>query len=254
MFRNPIVGSFILGVSSGAAFGASLVLLMPTSPVGLVQIAAFLSAICAMAITFTISKVAGGSSTIGLILSGVAVSAFFAALVSILEFLANPYTRLPALVFWQMGGLWATTWSNVISVIPFIIPGIIILQLLRWRFNILSLGDSEAKSLGMDVSRLKLIVIICATLITAAAVSVTGIIGWIGLVVPHMMRFVVGPDHRYCYPAATIMGAIFLLICDDLARSLLTSEIPIGVITAMLGVSIFAILLRRGLRRGIGQW
>lgn len=250
LFRNPIVDPSILGVSSGAAFGAALAIVFFPAYGIYIQILAFCFGFAAVLMTLAMSRIQGASSTIGLVLAGVAVTALFSALVSILKYISDPYGALASIVFWLMGGLWTATWGDVLTAVLVILPCLIIILLLRWRLNILSMGDKEAKALGVNVGLLKTIIIFLATLATAAAVSVSGIIGWVGLIIPNMMRSIFGSDNRILLPASCLMGAIFLIISDDIARTITSAEIPIGIITAIIGVPLFAYILRQGLKRG----
>ena len=181
-----------------------------------------------------------------LVLSGVAISAFFSALVSAIKFVADPNDKLPEIVYWLMGSLASVTVDKLIMILVPVALGMIILFALRWNMNLLAMGDEEAQSLGINPSRVRLLIIIGCTLLTSAAVSISGIIGWIGLVIPHMARMVVGSDNRILIPASLSLGASFLLLIDNISRALISIEIPIGVLTAIIGVPIFLYLLKRG--------
>ena len=181
-----------------------------------------------------------------LVLSGVAISAFFSALVSAIKFVADPNDQLPEIVYWLMGSLASVTVDKLIMILVPVALGMIILFALRWNMNLLAMGDEEAQSLGINPSRVRLLIIIGCTLLTSAAVSISGIIGWIGLVIPHMARMVVGSDNRILIPASLSLGASFLLLIDNISRALISIEIPIGVLTAIIGVPIFLYLLKRG--------
>jgi len=180
-----------------------------------------------------------------LVLSGIVVGAIFSALLSLAKYVADPKQKLPAIVFWLMGSLAAISKRDVITAAPPMVAGMAGLLMVRWRINILSMGDEEARSLGIRTDLLKAIVIIGCTVVTASAVSVCGIIGWIGLVVPHVGRMLVGPDHKALLPASLSLGASYLLVIDDLARTLISAEIPLGILTAIVGAPFFAYLLRR---------
>jgi iron complex transport system permease protein len=245
VFRNPLVNEYILGLSFGAAFGASLSLVflgrsMPPQP------AAFLFAVVAVVLVLAIAG-RSASEVVSLLLTGVIVSAFFQALLSLVEFFANPYA-LQALIFWLMGSLARAGWKELAVAAPVMLAGAIVLVLLRWRLNVLSLGDEEARALGVNVRREKLMVIIAATATTAAATSVAGVIGWIGLIVPHLVRMAVGPDNRKVVPLSAAFGASLLLVADDVARSLMSFEIPIGILTSVVGLPIFIVLLKKSRR------
>ena len=248
-FRNPLVGPQIIGVASGSAFGGALALLLGSGGAVLLG-SAFAFGLVAMVIVFLLSRVGGRSPVLMLVLAGVITSAFFTALVSLLKFVADPEDTLPAIVFWLMGSLSTAGYAGL----PWLAGPIALaagaLFLLRWRINLLSLGDEEAEAFGVPVARIRWVVVVAVALITAAVVAAAGIIGWVGLVVPHFARMVVGPDHRALLPASAILGGTYLLIIDDLARALTPAEIPLGVITAIIGAPVFAYLLRRTQVRG----
>lgn len=249
IFKNPLVSSDLLGVSNGAGFGAALAILL--SGVNIVtQIFAFVFGLISVAITYLISKSYKDGGILVLVLSGVAISAFFGALVSAVKFIADPNDKLPEIVYWLMGSLASITVDKLLMIsIPMII-GVVILMLFRWRINLLSMGDEEAQALGLHPSRTRLIVIAACTLLTSAAVSISGIIGWLGLVIPHMTRMMVGPDNKILIPASLSLGASFLLLIDNISRAIISIEIPIGILTAVIGVPIFLYLLRKG----YSQW
>lgn len=245
IFKNPLVSSDLLGVSNGAGFGAALAILI--SGVGVVtQIFAFIFGIISVSITYMLSKAYKAGGILVLVLSGVAISAFFSALVSAIKFVADPNDKLPEIVYWLMGSLASVTVDKLIMILVPVALGMIILFALRWNMNLLAMGDEEAQSLGINPSRVRLLIIIGCTLLTSAAVSISGIIGWIGLVIPHMARMVVGSDNRILIPASLSLGASFLLLIDNISRALISIEIPIGVLTAIIGVPIFLYLLKRG--------
>ena len=193
-----------------------------------------------------LSKAYKSGGILVLVLSGVAISAFFSALVSAIKFVADPNDKLPEIVYWLMGSLASVTVDKLIMILVPVALGMIILFALRWNMNLLAMGDEEAQSLGINPSRVRLLIIIGCTLLTSAAVSISGIIGWIGLVIPHMARMVVGSDNRILIPASLSLGASFLLLIDNISRALISIEIPIGVLTAIIGVPIFLYLLKRG--------
>lgn len=249
IFKNPLVSSDLLGVSNGAGFGAALGILI--SGVGVItQVLAFIFGIISVSITYLISKSYKAGGILVLVLSGVAISAFFAALISAIKYIADPMDKLPEIVYWLMGSLAKVTMSQIAMVIVPIFIGCVILFIFRWHINLLAMGDEEAQSLGLNPSRLRLIVIIGATLVTSAAVSISGIIGWMGLVVPHIVRMIVGPDNRILLPASLSFGASFLLLIDNISRAVIPIEIPIGILTAVIGVPLFLYLLRKG----YSQW
>ena len=245
VFRNPLVSPQILGVASGAAFGAALAILLGT-PMFIVQMAAFASGMLSVGLTYSISRVYKTTSTLTLVLSGVIVGAFFTALVSLIKYSADPWGKLPAIVFWLMGSLAKSSVRDLIIAVPPMAVSIFALLLIRWRINILSLGDEDAKALGVDIEKFRLIIIFFCTIATSAAVCVSGVIGWVGLVIPHIGRMLVGPDHKALLPATISIGGVYLLLMDNLARTMTTAEIPLGILTAIVGAPFFAYLLRRG--------
>lgn len=244
VFRNPLVSPSILGVVAGSAFGATLHIILfgitPTLP-----LFAFPFGMIAIMGAYTISRRGHSTNLTILILAGVVIGASFSALISILKFAADPYNVLPAITYWLMGSLTGTTYLHLKMVTIPILVGITILLLLRWRINILSLGEDEAKSLGVNTERLKWTLVVLTSFITAVSISVTGMIGWIGLVIPHFGRILIGPDHKDLLPASVIMGAIYLLLIDNIARAAISAEIPLGVLTALVGAPFFAFLLLR---------
>ncbi|MBR2557526.1 MAG: iron ABC transporter permease [Methanobrevibacter sp.] len=245
IFKNPLVSPDLLGVSNGAGFGAALAILL--SGVGAItQIFAFAFGLISVSITYLISKAYNAGGILVLVLSGVAISAFFNALISAIKFIADPDDKLPEIVYWLMGSLASVTIDQLIMICIPIFIGFVILFTLRWRMNLLAMGDEEAQSLGLNPSRTRLLIIAGCTLLTSAAVSVSGIVGWIGLVIPHMARMIVGPDNKILIPASLSLGASFLLLIDNISRAVISIEIPIGILTAIIGVPIFLYLLRRG--------
>lgn len=244
MFHNPLVSPFILGVSAGASFGAALGIVLGV-PYLQIQILSFVFGIVAVLITFFLSHIYKSTPVLMLVLAGTVVSAFFQALLSIIKFTADGDEKLPAITFWLMGSLGSVSLQDLsLSIIP-IILSIIGLLLVGWRINVLSMGDREARSLGIHTERLKAIIIILSTIITATAVSVCGIIGWVGQVIPHFCRMIVGPDHKRLLLATVFVGATYIIIVDNLCRVLAATEIPIGILTAIIGAPIFAYLLRK---------
>jgi iron complex transport system permease protein len=244
MFRNPLVSADILGVTAASAFGAALALLLSRGVVE-VELLAFLFGMVGVALTYLLACTYRRTPMLMLVLSGIIVAAFFSALLSGAKYVADPDSKLPAITYWLLGSLNGSSMQSLGMALPPIIVGGAGLMLVRWRLNVLSMGDEEAASLGVRTDRLKGIIIVCTTLITAAAVSVCGIVGWVGLVIPHLARMWVGPDHRNLLPAAGSIGATYLLIIDDMARSVSPSEIPLGILTAILGAPYFAYLLRK---------
>jgi iron complex transport system permease protein len=242
LFKNPLVNEYVLGISSGAAFGASLSFVVFGNRLP-PQISAFGFAVLAVALVLLISR-RSDSPVVSVLLTGIIVSAFFSALLSLVEYFASPYS-LQALFFWLMGNLWKAGWSDLAISIPLIGLGVAVLLLMRWRFNVLSMSDEEARSLGSRLRREKLIVLVTTTFVTAAATSVAGIIGWVGLIVPHLVRMIVGVDNRRVLPLSAALGATVLLLADDIARSLAAFEVPVGIFTSLIGIPLFIVLLRR---------
>ncbi len=244
MFRNPLVSPDILGVTAASGFGAALALLLSRDAFEL-ELIAFLFGILGVGLTYLLARTYRSTPMLMLVLSGVIVAAFFSALLSGAKYLADPDSKLPAITYWLLGSLNGSSMRSLKLALPPIILGGAGLMLVRWRLNVLSMGDEEARSLGVRTDRLKGIIIVCTTLITAAAVSVCGIVGWVGLVIPHLARMWVGPDHRALLPAACSIGATYLLLIDDVARTASASEIPLGILTAIVGAPFFAYLLRK---------
>jgi iron complex transport system permease protein len=249
VLRNPLVGPQTIGVSSGASFGGvGAILLLGFGP--LVIPAAFIGAVVALAAVLSIGRLAGGLSILTLVLAGIVVGAFFAALVSLATFFADPETQLPGIVYWLMGSFALASWQKLAVTAPVIIAGSALLLAMRWRINVLSLGEDDARALGIPVTRDRMIVLGAVCLIVAAQVSASGSIGWIGLVIPHVARLVVGPDHRLLLPVATAMGAAYTMAMDALSRTILPAEIPVGILTALVGAPVLAALLARHARGG----
>lgn len=249
VFHNPLVGPQIIGVFSSAGFGGVLAILLFGNPL-LTVVLAFAFGLAGLAVVYWISRVDGRSPVLTLVLAGVVTSAFFTALISLIKFVADPYDRLPVIVFWLMGSLATASYAKLFLVAPVIGAAGMALYLLRWRINVLSLGDEEAQALGVEVERTRWSILVCVAAISAAVVSVSGIIGWVGLVVPHIARMLIGPDHKVLLPTAAMLGASYLLLVDDLARTLTPAEIPLGIITASIGAPVFGYLLRRMHTRG----
>jgi iron complex transport system permease protein len=246
MFRNPMVSPDLLGASAGAGFGAACAMLV-AAPVAVISGSAFVGGILAVFLTYAISMAVGrGVSNITiLVLAGVVISALFQACISITKYVADPYSELPAITFFLMGGLSRITWNDIALLALPILAGGVVLFGLRWRINILSLDDDESRALGMNTGRIRALAIVCATLITAVSVATSGIIGWVGLVIPHFVRMVFGPDYRRLLPASFLAGAFYLLVMDDIARGAFPMEIPIGILTAIVGAPVFVYLLLR---------
>ncbi len=244
LFRNPLVSPSILGASWGAAFGAVLGMILHLSWIW-VEAAAFVFGLAAVFCAIAVSSYFGNKSTISLVLAGIVVSAFFQALVSSLKYLADPMNTLPEISFWLMGGLSKVREQDVIwSLIPILIP-IVVLYFMRWQINVLSIGEEEARTLGVDVRRTRFIVIACATLLAAAATSIGGIIQWVGLLIPHVARMLFGANFAVVLPASLVLGGSFLLVMDNLSRSIASLEIQVGILTALIGAPFFVFLLAK---------
>jgi iron complex transport system permease protein len=249
LFRNPLVSPDILGVSSGAALGAVLGIWLSLGVVA-IQLLAFAMGLAAVAVVYALGAALQRHDPIlVLVLAGVVVGTLLGSCVSLVKYLADPYNQLPAITFWLLGSLAAATAGDVGAILPAVVLGLVPLYLLRWRMNVMTLGDEEAQALGVDTRRLRLVVVAAATLMTAAVVSISGIVGWIGLLVPHIGRLLVGPEFGRLLPAAMLLGSGYLLAVDTLARTVARLEIPLGVLTALLGAPFFVWVLARS-RRG----
>lgn len=244
MFANPLVSADILGVAAGAGFGASIGILLFGNGF-MTQIMALLFGLAAIGFTYMIGGVGKSLPIFMLVLAGVVTSALFNALISLTKFLADPEEKLPAITYWLMGSLGTASYHDLYLAGPFLFIGMAILLALRWRINLLTLPDDEAKSLGISVNGLKWLVITGATLCTAAAVAIAGIVGWVGLIIPHIARMFVGNNNDKVLPMSLALGGAYLLIIDTLARSLTAAEIPLSILTAIVGAPFFAYLLRR---------
>ncbi len=243
LFRNPLVSPDILGVSSGAAFGAVVGIYL-SLPVLAIEAASFAGGLAAVIIVYAIAAaIRGRDAVLVLVLSGVVIGALFGAGVGLLKYLADPYNQLPAITFWLLGSLAAANLRDLTSLVPAVVIGLVPLALLRWRIDVMTLGDEEATALGVNTRTLRVIVIAAATLMTSAAVAASGIIGWVGLVVPHLARLVVGPAFTRLLPASVLFGAGYLLAVDTVARTIGAVELPLGVLTAALGTPVFLWLL-----------
>ncbi len=246
LFRNPLVSPDILGVSAGAGLGAVFGIFL-TLPVIGIQLLAFVFGIATVGLVYLVaSAVRGREPVLVLVLAGVVLGTLAGSMISLLKVLADPYDQLPAITFWLLGSLAATTPSDVLGAVPLVLLGLVPLHLLRWRMNLMSLGDEEAEALGVDARRLRFVFIVAATLITAAVVAISGIIGWVGLIMPHIARMLVGPNFDRLLPSAMLLGAGYLLIVDTLARTIAGTELPLGILTAFLGAPFFLWLLARG--------
>jgi len=251
IFRNPLVDSRILGVSSGAAFGAALALLLGI-PWYLVDGFAFGFGLLAVFLVVLVAR-RFGNSVLVLVISGILVGSLFSAFLGMIKYVADPLDVLPAITFWLLGSLSGTGWDAVGKLLVVYVLGAGTLLLLRWRLNLLALDEREAAALGVNVTRLRTWVILVGTLLVASAVSQAGMIGWIGLITPHAARALTGPDHSRVLPASMLMGAGFLVLLDLLSRTLMRSEIPLGILTGIVGAPAFLLLFMRHLARG-GGW
>lgn len=244
LFQNPLVSQGVLGVSSGAGFGAALSILLFSSTMFAPGFA-FVFGICAVWMSFFVARMCGEITILMLVLGGTIISSIFSALLSFMKYLADPYDELASIVFWNMGSL-ASIDSNVIPVsFIAIILGMIVLVIFSHWINVLSMGDQEAFSLGLDVRKARLVIVAAATFATAGAVSLAGNIGWVGLIIPHMARFIVKSDNRQLVPFSMVLGAAFLMLIDVLCRTLTGAEIPLGIMTSLIGGPFFIYLLRR---------
>lgn len=244
VFRNDLVSPDLLGVSHGASVGACVGILMHLSLYGTTALA-FVGGIVSVCLTLLLPKLIQNQSRIVLVLCGIIVSGFMSAIIGLLKYIADPDTELQDIVYWQLGSLAKVTWDNLLYVLPIIIIGTIAVLALRWRLNILSLSDQEAQSLGVNIYRERLVIIGISTLLTAAAVCLSGTIGWVGLVIPHLSRMLVGNDHKRLIPATILVSSSFLMVADLFARSLTTSEIPLGILCGFIGTPFFAWVLYR---------
>lgn len=244
LFRNPLVSSGMLGVSAGAGFGAALAIVLFHNTF-MIYLFAFVFGLAAVFLSYSIGRIYNSAPAIMLVLGGVIVSSIFSALLSLVKYLANPYEELPSIVFWLMGSLASASYRDIsISALPIFI-GIAGLYIMRWRINVLSMGEREASSMGVNVNLNRIVVVLFTTLATAGAVSVCGIIGWIGLVVPHMGRIIAGSDNRKLIPVSVSLGACFLILIDNAGRIISGGEIPLSILTAIIGGPFFVYLLKK---------
>ncbi|NLT68112.1 MAG: iron ABC transporter permease [Acidobacteria bacterium] len=244
LFRNPLVSPHILGVSAGAGFGAAVAILF-FGNILMVQLLSFSFGLISVLMTYGLSRTYRSTPVLMLVLSGIIVGALFSSATSLLKYVADPVNQMPSIVFWLLGSLNNVSNADLAVVGPIILAGTAGLLLIRWRINLLTMGEEDARALGIDTGKVRAIIIVCATFISAAAVCVSGIIGWVGLVIPHIGRLLVGPDNRYLLPVSALAGAIYLVAVDVVARTAMEAEIPIGILTAIAGAPIFAYLLRK---------
>jgi iron complex transport system permease protein len=254
LFRNPLVSPDILGVSTGAGLGAVLGIFL-SLPVAGIQLLAFAVGLGAVGLVYAIASLVHGREPIlVLVLAGVVVGSLAGAAISLLKILADPYDQLPAITFWLLGSLAAMRRAEVWGALPLVLLGLVPLVVLRWRINVLSLGDEEARALGVEAGPLRLAVIAAATLMTASVVAISGVIGWVGLIIPHIARMAVGPSFDRLLPTAMLLGASYLVLVDTMARTMARIEVPIGILTAVIGAPFFLWLLAKGRERRRRRW
>jgi iron complex transport system permease protein len=244
IFRNPLVSPEIIGVSAGASFGGALALFLGLGSLLLVG-GAFAFGLVALVLLFLITSGRGGTPLLMIVLGGVVIGSFFSALVSLVTYIADPNTTLPAIVFWLLGSVASATYAKVLVALVPVLLGAVVLLLLRWRINVLSLGDEDAAALGLRPGSLRWVVLVAVALIVAGAVAVSGAVSWVGLVIPHLARMWVGPDHRVLLPVTFLLGGAYIVAIDTIARTATAGEIPLGVLTALVGAPVFFLLLRR---------
>jgi iron complex transport system permease protein len=247
LFKNPMVSPDILGASAGAGFGAAVALLLHRTG-SEVQLFAFAFGLIAVGLTYGVSKSIskGNSMILILVLTGMVVGTMFQAMLSIIKYVADPEDTLPTIIYWLMGSLASVLYKDLLFFLIPLLLGAVPLLLLRWRINVLSFGDEEAKAMGINTALLRGIIVVCSTILTAASVSISGMIGWVGLVIPHLARILVGPNYKALLPASLFMGASYLLCVDNIARALMSIEIPLGILTAMIGAPFFIVMLYKG--------
>lgn len=242
MFKNPLVSPDILGASAGSAFGAALAIFLSMNTIG-IQLSAFIFGIVGVAAVYLISLKTRGDPLINLVIIGILIGSIFTSLTSLIKYLADTGDKLPSITFWLMGSLSSIKLKDIGPISIPMAMGISPLYALRWKLNILSLAEDEAKTMGLDTGKIRTLVIICSTLLTATSVSISGIIGWIGLVIPNLSRILVGPDYRILLPISILLGSSYLLLVDNIARSIATVEVPLGILTSLIGAPFFVFLL-----------
>lgn len=245
MFQNPMVSPDILGASSGAGFGAALAILLGASYMG-ISVSAFLFGLAAVMLAYGVSRVSRINATLAMILAGMMIGSLFTSCTSFVKLVADTEQTLPAITYWLMGSLVSIKPQDVTFVIFPMIAGSVPLFLLKWRMNLLTVGEEEAQAMGINTRALRLVVIVCATLLTASSVAISGMIGWVGLVIPHFCRMIFGYDYRKIIPASALFGATFLMVVDNIARLATTAEIPLGILTSFVGAPIFVYLILKG--------
>ena len=248
MFKNPLVSPDILGASAGASFGACLALLFDMSN-SMVQLFAFIGAMVAVGGAVWMNKMVNKyDALLGLVLGGMLVTTLFQSFTSLVKFMADANDKLPAITFWLMGSFSRINQADLAVIVAPMLAGFVLLMLERWKLNVLSFGEEEARSLGVNTGRVRLIVIFASTLIVACSVAVAGIVGWVGLVIPHLARSIVGPNYKVLLPCSMVVGAVYLLLVDNIARLAMTVEVPIGILTAILGVPFFVVIFKHNMK------
>jgi len=244
LFANPLVEPGFLGVSQGSAFGAALVIVVGTNSSAMVQISATFFGLLALASSYFLAKrFRFGGWLLRLVLSGIAVSAIFSSALGVVKLVAEPTKDLQDITFWMMGGLWNSNWKQILTVMPIVLICLVILFSYRWRMNLLSLQEKSAYSVGLNPKRDRTVLLVVATVGTTLTISLTGLIGWVGLIMPHLARKLFGSDSKAALPGSMVMGSLFLLLCDTVGRTLLPTEIPIGLLTSFIGAIIFMVIL-----------
>ena len=246
IFGNPLVEPGFLGVSQGASFGAAFSIIYLSHSAWAVQISAALCAFLGLGLSYMLARrVRYGGWVLRLVLAGIAVSALFSAGVGVLKYVADPLSQLPEITFWLLGSLTSITWPQFLAILPAVVVGLLVAFQMRWRINLLSLNDETAFSLGAAPGRERSLLLVAAVIATSAVISVAGMVSWVGLIIPHIARRLFGADARYVLPASMLIGAIFAILCDDLARVLFPGEIPLGILTSLIGAAIFMVLMMR---------
>ncbi|AEV30929.1 ABC-type Fe3+-siderophore transport system, permease component [Sphaerochaeta pleomorpha str. Grapes] len=244
LFSNPLVEPGFLGVSQGAAFGAALVIVLGNYSSYLVQVSATVFGLLALIMSYFLAKrFRFGGWLLRLVLSGIAVSAIFTSALGVIKLVAEPTKDLQDITFWMMGGLWNCNWGQIFSIMPIVLLCLLVILRYRWRLNLLSLQEKTAFSVGLNPNRDRVILLLVATVGTTLTISITGLIGWVGLIMPHLARKIFGSDSKAALPGSTVMGAIFLLLCDTVGRTILATEIPIGLLTSFIGAITFMVIL-----------
>lgn len=247
LFMNPLVSPGVLGVLSGAAFGAALGMLFGVEWL-VIQVASFVGALAALLLALWLGRDKEEPGMVRLVLAGMIVGSLFTALLSVIKYMADPYDKLPAIVYWLMGSLSMIDGATIAVLAPLMLVGVLLLIAYGRVLNVMSMGEDEAKTLGIPVKQTRLIILVLAALLGAVTVTLAGMIGWVGLVIPHLVRLVIGADNRWLLPYSAVAGGLYLLLIDNVSRLLLTSEIPLGILTALIGLPVFAWLLHRGRR------